>query len=144
MEINTERLSPFWHHMGICIKEVEPGRAKTVMRARDEMIQMNKVLHGGAIASIIDTTIGTAVWTLCSKGTKIATVEMKVNYIASVPPGEEIEAEAKVIHDGSSLAVGTAEVKNSAGKLVAYGMATFILLRKEGPEGVRPIDSNFK
>jgi len=54
---------------------------------------------------------------------------MKLNYINSVVPGDEIEAEAKVIHNGNTLAVCTAEVKNRQGKLVCYGTATFMLFR---------------
>jgi len=51
---------------------------------------------------------------------------MKVNYFTSVQPGKEIEAEASIIHNGSTLVTGVAEVKNGLGKRVAFGTATFI------------------
>ncbi|MEW5933453.1 MAG: PaaI family thioesterase, partial [Bacillota bacterium] len=58
------------------------------------------------------------------------TVEMKVNYLAPVNGGRLV-AEGRLVHRGRTLAVGTAEVRNGEGTLVAVGTATYLSGGKE-------------
>jgi len=59
----------------------------------------------------------------------MATVEMKINYIAPVRGGE-ITCEARIIQKGRSVAVGEASVSDADGKLLARAMATFTVREK--------------
>ncbi len=128
MDLNVKEL-PYWQLLGIQLKEMTPGQVRLTMRVRPELTQSAGLLHGGATASLIDSAMGTAVWSLNMPSRRGVTVEMKINYITPVVPGDELEAEARVIHNGSTLAVCTAEVKNREGRLVSYGMATFMLFK---------------
>lgn len=120
---------PFWKHMGIRIKEMQPGHVKLTIKAKEELLQMYGVMHGGATASLIDTAIAMSAWSLHQPGYRVVTVEMKINYFAPIYPNEIIEAAAEVVNNGNTLVVGKAEVKNQEGKLVAYATATFMLLK---------------
>lgn len=119
----------YWNLLGIRMKEISPGHVKLAMKVKDELVQLAGVLHGGATASLLDSAMGVSVLSLNTPEAKAATVEMKVNYLLPVMPGDELEAEAKVIHNGNTLAVSSAEVRNREGQLVSYGTATFILIK---------------
>ncbi len=79
-------------------------------------------VHGGAIASIADTVMSLAASTC---GHIYRTAEMKLNYIAPVYARTELNAEARVVHPGKTLAVVEAEFHNSEGKLIGKSMGTF-------------------
>ncbi len=118
-----------WKHLGIEFKELNPGHVKLGMKVKDELLQSAGVMHGGATASLIDSATWVAVWSMNSPTDKWTTTEMKVNYLAAAMPGDELVAESRVIHNGRSLAVSTAEVRNQKGKMIGFGTATFLLLK---------------
>jgi len=109
---------PYWRLLGIRLKEMNPGHVKLTMKVRSDLTQSAGVLHGGATASLMDSAMGAAVWSLNMPSARGATVELKINYISPVEPGDEIEAEARVINNGNTLAVSTAEARNREAKLV--------------------------
>ena len=126
--LNLEGI-PYWKHMGIEMREMTPGHVKLAMKAEHQLTQMAGVLHGGAIASLMDSAMGAAVWSLNRPRARGVTAEMNINYISPVLPGEEVEAEARVINNGNTLSVCTVEVRNLKGRLVSFGTATFMLIK---------------
>lgn len=120
---------PYWKHLGIELREMSPGYAKLAMKAGNQLIQLAGVLHGGALASLMDSAMGAAVWSLNMPRARGVTVEMKINYTSPVMPGDEVEAEARVINNGNTLSVCTVEVKNREDRLVSFGTATFMLIK---------------
>jgi acyl-coenzyme A thioesterase PaaI-like protein len=50
---------PFWHTLGLELKEVAPGRAVFEAAALPSLMQ-NKLLHGGVLASIADSACAVA------------------------------------------------------------------------------------
>lgn len=81
------------------------------------------MVHGGAIATLADFALGWAIRSTLPPGTRLATVELKINYIRA---GQgDLEARARVVHRGRSLAVLEADVTDSSGALVARVLSTF-------------------
>ena len=82
-------------------------------------------VHGGWAATILDSALGCAVQTLLAKGEAYATTEFKVNLMRPITPNSgELVCEGRVIHKGRTLAVSEASLKDSAGKLLAFGTET--------------------
>ncbi|HTY54809.1 MAG TPA: PaaI family thioesterase [Candidatus Binataceae bacterium] len=81
------------------------------------------VIHGGAIAALIDTAACAAVWTM-PETRNSATVSMSVNYTA---PGirSDLIADAKVRRKGRRLASVAVEVSDNAGALIADALVTY-------------------
>ena len=52
---------PFARLVGIRLDEVEPGLATMSVQIRDDLKQNNEVVHGGAIATLIDSAAAFAV-----------------------------------------------------------------------------------
>ena len=70
---------------------------------------------------------------------RLATVEMKINYVAAVSSGV-LTAEAKLVNRTRNLAVLESRVE-CGGKLVAKAMGTFYISRKASREIVKPCAS---
>jgi hypothetical protein len=56
-------------------------------------------------------------------------IEMKTNYLKPFKEGE-ITAVAKIIHRGSSTALGEVEVTNEKDEMIAKALATYMIMKK--------------
>jgi uncharacterized protein (TIGR00369 family) len=124
--------SRMWEWWGIRVESAEPGRCRIAMEVRPEMINRDdKTLHGGVIATLIDTSIGVALCTLYEVGVEIkghTTTDLNVSYLEGVLT-REVAVEAKVLRKGRTLVVGEASVLDGDGKLCASGRATYMVFR---------------
>ena len=93
---------------------------------RPEMTNGHGTLHGGVTATLIDAAIGVAVIALAG-GRPAGTVEMKVNFLR---PGVEgkFRCRSRILKAGKTLVFGEAVVRDSHGRVVATGHATYIFL----------------
>jgi acyl-CoA thioesterase len=127
MKVKDYGKSLFWQLLDIKVRSNSPGRAELVMPVSDKHTQLAGVVHGGAIASLIDSAVAAAIGELDVPKIGMSTIEMKVNYLAPVLPGDELVADAKIIQTGRKIVVGTIEVFNKKGCLVAFGIATYMI-----------------
>jgi acyl-CoA thioesterase len=135
-EIRRSRSDPstFYGFLGMRLEELGEGTSRFVMPVTPGFFNAGGVVHGGVMASIADASIAAALATLVDHAREImATVEMKINYIAPVRGGD-IVCEAVIIQKGRSVAVGEAIVRDGNGKLLAKAMATFMVREKAGGE----------
>ena len=130
--------APYYQLLQIRLEEIDAGFARFRMPFRRELVQAYGVAHGGAIASLADTAVAFALMTLIQPGERVTTVEMKINFLAAVSEGELI-GESRVVQKGKRLALAEMEVKDGNGKLVAKGLATYMILSpgQKGESGVR-------
>ncbi|MHB1256661.1 MAG: PaaI family thioesterase, partial [Dethiobacteraceae bacterium] len=76
-----------------------------------------------------DSSVAVALSLTLSPEEKATTVELKVNYLEPVRAGE-IYADSKIRKRGKSIIVGTTEVVDEAGRLLAIGTVTYMVLKK--------------
>jgi acyl-CoA thioesterase len=122
--------NPFWSLLGMEIIEIKKGWAKIRLPFSEKLANGIGVVHGGAIFSPADSAVGMALIGLVSKNENISTLEMKINYLRPLTAGDII-AEAKIVHKGSMTAIGDVEVKDEVGNLIAKGLATYAITKKE-------------
>ena len=84
------------------------------------------VMHGGALFSLMDVTMGLACSSSHGFDRQSVTLECKINYIRAVADGE-VRCVARVLHAGRRSLVVEAEVRQGD-KLVAKGQGTFAQL----------------
>lgn len=118
--------SPYYGLMGMKVMEVSDGYASVRLPFRRDLTQMFGTVHGGAIVSVADAAMGIALRTQLGKDAKVATIELKINFIAPVQ-GKDLLAKGKISHKGSRIAVVEVEVVDGEARLVAKGLATFFL-----------------
>src|SRR5699024_7387479 len=89
----------------------------------EDLLNSAGVVHGGALATLVDAAIGSAVRsTLDLTVQHSATVDLNVKYIKA-GRGTTLTAKASLDHRGGTLAVGHAEIFDDEQKLVAVGSA---------------------
>jgi uncharacterized protein (TIGR00369 family) len=111
---------------GFVLAEAEPGRVILRMRVDKRHMQVHGVVHGGVLAALADTAGGLASYMACPRGTRVATIEMKINYLESVEGGI-VEAEARVIRRGRHIAVVDCDVRDDHRRLVGKALMTFFV-----------------
>ncbi len=111
--------------LGIKILEISDEEAIASMKVKKNMGNYMESLHGGVIASLIDT-IAFFPGKLLPSGRKITTTSLEVKYIRPVSVGEKLTAKAKILHLGKKIGIIEVSVTNSFEKLVAKGMVSVI------------------
>jgi uncharacterized protein (TIGR00369 family) len=111
---------------GFVLAEAEPGRVVLRMRVDSRHMQVHGVVHGGVLAALADSAGGLASYMACPRGTRVATIEMKINYLESVEGGI-VEAEARVIRRGRHIAVVDCDVRDDHRRLVGKALMTFFV-----------------
>lgn len=128
--INRGENSPFYRLLGMKIEEVGENYACLSINVDDRHIQFLRTVHGGVIASLADSAAAWAIYGSDNLMGVPVTVEMKINFLKPVKSGKLV-AEAKNVHEGSSIFVSDVEVKNDEGDLVAKSLVTYYLLKKK-------------
>ena len=120
----------FPRSLGIELDSIEHGRARLSLEVRQQHLQLAGIMHGGAIATLIDTAVAFAIVGASKPGSCFTTIEMKVNYLRPIREGR-IVADARLIRDGRRIVVSDCDVYDSEGKLSAKGLLTYMRLDAE-------------
>jgi uncharacterized protein (TIGR00369 family) len=115
---------PYLQHLDIKLVELGNGKAVMQMLMREELKQPYGVLHGGATASLIDSTTAFAVIGSIGRDEKATTVDLTVHYLRPVTEGI-CTCTATIIRAGKRLITVSAEVHNEQGKLIATALSTY-------------------
>jgi acyl-CoA thioesterase len=121
-----DRISPFAKLVGL--KFPETGGPQAELKIEDNLLNVYGTVHGGAISTLADVSMGYALFDHLREDERLVTLEMKINYIAAVSAGVLI-AEAKLVNRTRNVAVLESRVECN-GKLVAKAMGTFYISRK--------------
>src|SRR5215203_4884337 len=78
---------PFAKLLGIQLESVQPGHAVLSMEIRDELKQNHGVVHGGAIASLIDSAMAFAIIPLLAENERTTTVDLTIHYLRPLVQG---------------------------------------------------------
>lgn len=115
--------------LGMGVILVEPGHVTFTLKPDEHLYNPLGSVHGGAIATLLDTALGCAIHSTLPRGTGYTTVELHVNYIRpAVRATGTLTADARALHVGRTLATATAEVRDAAGKLYAHATTTCLVM----------------
>jgi len=121
------RAEPFFTLLGLRIDEVREDFCRMRLPFRPELRTTAEVVHGGAIASLIDSAGVIAVWSnVDPRATRGATIGLTVNYLAAAV-GVDLTAEAQVIRRGRSVVFVDVNVTSPTGEAIAKGLVTYKL-----------------
>ncbi len=114
---------------GFRLREVGPSSLGLSMRVARRHLQVHGVVHGGVLAALADTAGGLAVYLCLPAGSRVATIEMKINYLEAVERGE-VTADARVIRLGKNIGVVDCNITDDAGRLVGKALMTFAIISR--------------
>ncbi len=102
------------------MEAADDGSARISFEATDEHLNPAGTLHGGVLATLVDTAMGLAVF----RGDNApVTIEMKVTYLEPAKPGVLL-VEALVRKRGRRITIVEAEITQDD-ELVAHAIGTF-------------------
>jgi acyl-CoA thioesterase len=110
--------------LGFRLMVAEPGRVVLRFQVRLHHLQVHNVVHGGVIGTLADTAGGMATYLAVPAGTRVATVEMKINFLEPIERGT-VTADARVIRCGRNFSVVECDVRDSVGRLAGKALMTF-------------------
>ena len=120
---------PFIADLGIEFVSAGSGRAVVALDLAPRHLNGWAVAHGGVIMTLLDVAMAVAGRSLDPAAGAGVTVEMKTSFIQPGHAGTRLLASAHAFHRSSTMSFCEAEVRDTAGRLVAKAMGTFKYLR---------------
>src|ERR1043166_453030 len=116
---------PYVKFLGLELGEIGKGDVSIYLDVRDELKQNQGVVHGGAIASLIDTASAFAVLTEIDVIERVTTTDLTIHYLRPARAGCLV-ARARIIRSGRRLFVLTVDVYDDQQELIATALTTYI------------------
>jgi uncharacterized protein (TIGR00369 family) len=110
--------------VGIQLEEVRLDYARMRLPFRSQLNQPAGVMHGGAIATLIDTVVVPALASAYEEPHRYLTIDMQIQYMGAVV-GEDVVAEGWITKRGRSTVFCRAEVMTAKAGLVAAGTLVY-------------------
>jgi uncharacterized protein (TIGR00369 family) len=122
----------FWRYLGVLVEEAGEGWVRLRVPVKDGLRNAaGAPVHGGVLSALVDMAIGGALGTThdnAGGGVGQTTLDLNVSFLAAAGDGDLV-AEGRLLRRGRTIAFGEAKISDSAGKLVAVGRATYMLLQ---------------
>lgn len=120
--------SPLAHLLGIDVASVDDDRVALRLPFRAEVTTVGDLVHGGAIAALVDAAATAAAWSRAelARNPRGTTIGLTLNYLAGAH-GEDLTATAQVIQRGRSVLVVEVDVRSATGTAVSRALVTYKL-----------------
>jgi uncharacterized protein (TIGR00369 family) len=124
---------PFAGTTNIRLTEVEDGRVVFTGTPTGAFLNPLGTVHGGWIATIIESALGCAVHSKLQPGQTYTTTAMTVNYVrALLPDSGEVRCEGVAVHSGRRTATSEARLVDAKGRPIAHGSETCLIMDVHG------------
>ncbi|MCP9767955.1 PaaI family thioesterase [Lacihabitans sp. LS3-19] len=118
--------SPFGRWLNGTLLEAKVGSITVEFEIREELTNPGGIMHGGAIAAIIDEVIGMTTFSLGKPGFYVA-INLNIDFLRPGLKGEKIKAVSEVIRDGKTMAHAECKIFNQEGKLIAKAASNLVM-----------------
>jgi uncharacterized protein (TIGR00369 family) len=123
--------SPFPQHLSMRLVSIAPDRALVELIVADCHFQPFGVVHGGVLATLIDTATFWSAFMRLPEDTGLVNIDLKLNYLKPVSSGLLI-AKGRCVKSGRTLSYAEAGVEDADGNLLAHGTSTLMALPGKG------------
>jgi len=128
--VDTRELmtGPYWRFLGMTVVDGRNGEPAVRLEVRDEHMQVMGRVHGGVLASLLDSAVALAVHAPMSPGSAAATLDLSVQYLRPVTEPCVLVAQGEVLARSGRVALARAEVTAAGGSTpFAVASATYRL-----------------
>ena len=122
---------PIGNTLGFRVTEVEKGRVVVTGRPDQRSYNLIGTVHGGWAAAMLDSALALSCLSTLDADQAFTTVDIRINYLRplTIETGE-VRAEGRVLQGGRRLAYCEAKLTDAAGKLIAHGTGSCLILPK--------------
>jgi acyl-coenzyme A thioesterase 13 len=110
---------------------IEPGKASIEYIVRNEMTNPLGTLQGGVFATMMDDTLGVAVYSL-GKDKLYVAANFYLDYLEGVKEEEKVIVTANILREGNSILNVDMKMTNPEGKLLATGKCNLAVKNVDG------------
>jgi uncharacterized protein (TIGR00369 family) len=122
---NDDRPDVFATLIGLQVEDVRRDYCRMRLVYKPELMQAGGVMHGGAMASLLDSVLVPAIGSSLPEGSRYATVDLHVQFMEGVIESDVV-AEGWVVRRGRRVVFGQAEARAvSTGRLAATAVLTY-------------------
>jgi uncharacterized protein (TIGR00369 family) len=116
--------------LGLSLDELEPGRTVFSIVADEMHENPMGTMHGGIVATLVDTAMGCAVVSTLPADASFTTLELSTNFVRAITRATgRVHGEGRVVHSGGCIVTTEARVYDDAGNLYAHAKSTCMILR---------------
>ncbi len=123
-------ISPFAVMIGLRVTAASATQVEAELLVRDDLLNRNGVLHGGAIMALADIMGGLGTFSAIGADQTTTTVESKTNFFRPLPAGEVARAISVPLHQGRKTQVWQTNILRADGKLAAQVTQTQMVLSR--------------
>lgn len=125
-------IPPICVPMRFSLTEAEPGRAVFEGAPGADFFNPMGTVHGGYVATLLDSAMTMAIYSMLKAGQACTTLEFKVNFIRPMSDRVgHVLAEGKAIQVGRTIGTSEGRLTDKQGKLYAHATTTCAILGKE-------------
>lgn len=106
-----------------------PAAVRYALDVAPELLNPHGVLHGGAVYTMIDYSMGAATMAALDEGEICATIEIKVSYLVGVESGT-LTCDTAIIKQGRNVVFLESRVSDDRSVLVATASGSFAVMRR--------------
>lgn len=118
---------PYYSTLGFELQEISNGEAIFEIQIRKELTQ-NGMIHGGVLASLVDSTCACAAFSLILPNGYATTIDLQVEFLKNVSNGR-LKAKAKCVKSGKNIFFCKAEIWNENGDLICTGSSQLLRIK---------------
>jgi len=116
--------SAFHAGFGISVKHAAAGEVRLGWEARPDHRNLQGLVHGGILATLVDIAMGLAVRTVVGPTRRHVTIDLHVQYLRPARPGR-LEALGSVVRVGTHVGFAEGSVVDAAGRLLVRASGTY-------------------
>jgi uncharacterized protein (TIGR00369 family) len=132
--LETARNWPFFKLIGMEVEDMRPGWSMLKVAWRPDLTQPAHIMHGGIIATLIDTGIAHAILLTdvhrLDGNSSLVSVDLRIKYFRPVSEGM-IYCESTVPRLGKHIIHAESIVRNEEGKEVARGDSIYMVVSRD-------------
>lgn len=120
---------PMWETVPLRLLAIAPGRIEMQACADERHINAIGSVHGGFVATALDTVLGLAIYTSLGEHARHITVDLAVKLVKAIPLATPLIAASELVHISRSVGVSQAVLRSADGVIYAHGTTTCMIQR---------------
>ena len=130
MVVRGEIRAPIQDTLGFSLDHVEEGLSRWTLQVEEFHYNPAGTLHGGVMATLLDSATSVAIWTTLPAGVAWTSIELKSTYVRPATKATgKLTCEGKALNVGRRMGLAEARLFDADGKLYAHGVSTCMIDR---------------
>ncbi|UFZ05673.1 PaaI family thioesterase [Bradyrhizobium ontarionense] len=114
--------------LGYDVAEATKGRVVVTAKPTEAHLNPAGTVHGGLSATLLDSCMGLAIWSMLDRGVTQTTLEFKISLLRAITPDTGvIRAEGTVLTCGRRVGTAGGRITDAGGRLLAHGTTTCLI-----------------